>query len=418
MRMNRFGLAALFVGFFFSLGKCSVYDESLVSGGGNPKSDASSNACVEAKFPSKPAGTNLGEGNDFFTELKSFDFGEDLPDRGVRLVGYDIDGLCTAGTGTDPTMTDGPGCQPQAGVITKDTLKPEYGDLPGGRDAGLRFLIARIAGVFQGFGTPTYNDQIKAGKVSLLLGIKGYNGQPDDDQVELTVYTPGGSMSDAGQVDGRVRPVFDGRDVWPVALESFRENNPANGPSTMTTQGYVKDNVVVGSLGKIQLRLRIGISEIETTDLQITFSQTFFTAQVKKEPDNLWHLHNGQISAYWTTKDLFAQVKYFPNPLKTDANADPAKLCMNLPLQYPVVRAIICDSADISSTPNAPNPVCDAVSVGIGFEAVQANLDLEPLHLKSLPDLEKQNVCDPKYDPARDSCDRTWDEQLDAGFLN
>jgi hypothetical protein len=91
---------------------------------------------------------------------------------------------------------------------------------------------------------------------------------------------------------------------------------------------------------------------------------------------------------------------------------------MNLPLQYPVVRTIICDAADISSAKDSPSPVCDAVSVAIGFEAVQTKLDLEPGHLKQLPPLEAQNECGQRYDPARDSCDRTWQQQLDAGFLN
>jgi hypothetical protein len=346
--------------------------------------------------PPPPLGDELssGESRDVFVELSSLDFGETYSDEGgkrqpERNVGYDLDGTCTTNTGrNDPLLNQGSSCRQVA-----DWIKPDYGDLAGGRDNGLRHVIENIAGFFPGFGTPIYMENLRAGKVSILLEIKDYNGKLNDSQIQVVVYTPG-SLEHP--------PAFDGHDMWSIA------NDPSQ-PRTIDSKAYVNGGTMVATLRDLKLRLRIGIDSHALTDLEVNFVSAFFTAKIVKEEDDLWHLRKGVIAGRWRTKDLFSQIKYFPNRSGTadagaNSSAGTTKMCMNVQT-YPAARIGICNAADISSEEGTPDPACDAISVGIGFEGIEAKkgpyVDLVPL----------ENECGSQYDPANDSCEFTWEEQ-------
>ncbi|HEY6561413.1 MAG TPA: hypothetical protein VI072_29270 [Polyangiaceae bacterium] len=384
---------------FYGAG-CSVYDESLLGETAAPAE------CQLARWPEPPAGTGLGGDTTFVTALQSFDFGEEhvslegqpVPER--QTVGYDLDKLCTQNEElNDRTLTDENSCAPVAGWFS-----PRYGDLKGGRDNGLRYLIKFVADAFKGssendlpisFGTPIYNVAIQSGEVSLLMQVEGYNEQPDDDSVVFKLYTPGSF----GMANPDV-PKFDGRDEWPVARDSFEGEN-SNVPKWVSERAYVTNNVLVARLRSADLRLRVGIAETQVVDLILRFVDPFFTARIEKL-DNVWRLRQGQVAARWRTADLFSQVKFFPNPLYEPGNAAPSNtqyMCASS-AGYPFVREAICGSTDIVATAAGPGDICDSISVGIGFEAVQARLggtvDLDP----PLSD------CTDAFDPVRDACSK------------
>jgi hypothetical protein len=410
---------------------CSVYDKSLLSPG-NPATDSAPAKCESVQWPDRPKNATPGGGNDFVAALRYFDFGEPYIARGttparvardVPLQGYDLDHRCTANSDfkDDPTLIDPPSCRDLPGM--GEGVFGKHGDLPGGRDNGLRNVIEDVAKFFQEFGTPTYNGAIEKGQVSLLFEIKDYNGEPNDDAVTVSIYTPvkligsgdaslpsGDAAADGGP---SIIPQFNGEDTWTVAYESYLENEPAKGPRVFSADAYVANNMLVSSIDRLDMRLRIGISPFKLVDLNVNFVATFFTAKIAKE-NGLWELKDGTIVGRWRTKDLFGQVKYFPNPyVQQRADAGPGKyqMCTNLD-SYELVHQLICQAADIYSGPETPDPACDAISVAIGFRAVQAKLggfgNLEPL----------ENECTSRYDPMRDSCDYTWRQQLERGIRN
>jgi hypothetical protein len=299
----------------------------------------------------------------------------------------------------DPTLTDDNGCEPVA-----DWFTPKFGDLPGGRDNGLRNLIEFVALGLPGFGTATYNQSIRSGDVSLLMEIRGYNEQPDDDAVEFFVYTPGSF----GQLGNPEPPKFDGRDEWPVASASFIDGN-SNLPRFVSSRAYVTNGTLVATLASFEFRLRIGISQRRTVDLILKFLDPFFTARIENQA-GVWWLRDGQIAARWRTRDLFEQLKYFPDPFHDPATAATSSLCTKTGA-YKLVRQAVCESADVYSGGITPVVECDAISVGIAFNAVQARLG----GTVELPAL--QSDCG-ELDPARDSCDKTWDDLVAAGLVD
>ena len=381
---------------------CSVYDESLLGEKAPPAT------CVRARWPLAPEGTNLGGNTSFVVALRTFDFGEAIKTPGGPVqparedIGYDLDGFCTKNDAlSDPTLTQENSCDPVAGWFT-----PRFGDLPGGRDNGLRYIIELIASALEDFGTPIYNVALESGEVSLLMQVEGYNEQPDDDDIEFKLYTPGSfSMANPGE------PKFDGQDEWPIAIDSFEGEN-SNVPKFVAAQAYVTGNTLVANFRTVDLRLRIGIAQSQIVDLVLRFTDPFFTAEIQKL-GNVWTLRNGQIAARWQTAELLKQVKNFPNPFYDPTSFEPGNtlnMCTITP-SYRVVREAICGATDILAGGVSPNAICNSISVGIGFEAVQARLGATV----RLPTLDSD--CG-EFDPGEDSCDKTYEQLMGQGLVS
>jgi hypothetical protein len=389
--------AAACLGCYIGCLGCSVYDESLVRGGDGGQVAPT---CTLATWPLQPRGKNLGGGPELVFALRAFDFGETYdPNDGTgvvaeRPVGYDLDNKCTLGT--DVTETQYPGVREENSCTPAGAwVSPLFGDLPGGRDNGLRNIITFVENFFPGFGTPTYNASIKTGEVSLVMQLKNYNGQANDDDVNFAIYTPGRFRDNAANA-GAV-PQFDGQDEWPIASLAYL-NPTTKEPKFASRAAWVNNNVLVASFPNFEFRLRIGISQHGVADAILKFLDVFFTAKIANE-QGIWVLKGGHIASKWKTQDLFSQIKYFPAPSGPGKN-----MCMNA-FGYNVVHDYMCRSTDIYSGGLAPSPTCDAVSVGIGFEAVQAKFG---------PTIEfsaQESDCPAAFDPIKDNCSYAWGTQ-------
>ncbi len=381
-------------------GACSVYDESLLGSGGGNGADGGAE-CLHVRWPDEPK--NAPEGNDisFVTALTYFDFGEAYvaTDGGAsvpyRDVGYDLDRVCTRlgpgdGRPDDPKLNEDNSCRNSGGPGTAGIV----GDYAEGRDNGLAGLISRVKIALQQFGTDAYNLNIGTGKVSLLFKITDYNGEQNDNDVKGIILSPAEFQKLPENV-GKT-PQFNGQDRWPIMKDSYIGGDEAN-PAHQSTRAYVTNGVLVARTADLNLRLRIGISSQDVTDLQITFLQPFLTAKISKDDRGLWQLTDGVIAGRWRTADLFKELSRFPNP-DTYPNVpvnDPF-FCTDSAL-YPAIRAFICSLADIYSGPPGPGNECDSLSIGIAFNAIQAELGT------SVDTEERSNPCG-VFDPAQDNC--------------
>ncbi|HEY6561412.1 MAG TPA: hypothetical protein VI072_29265 [Polyangiaceae bacterium] len=380
-------------------GACSVYDESLLgSGGGGPDS---STGCLHARWPDEPKNAPPGGDISFVTALTYFDFGEPYvaTDGGAnhpyRDVGYDLDNTCTKiGPGDprpeDPNLNQDNSCRNAGGPGFAGVV----GDYKDGRDNGLAGLITRVKLSLQEFGTDAYLANIGTGKVSLLFGVSGYNGELNDDDVTGIIYSP--AAFDSVPENAGKTPQFDGSDRWPIMEDSYVGENEAE-PAHKSIRGYVTNGVLVARTADLNLRLRIGISSQDVTDLQITFLQPFLTAKISKDERGLWQLTEGVIAGRWKTDDLFKELSRFPNPdTYPDVPVDDPFFCTDSQL-YPAVRGFICSLADIYSGPPGPGNDCDSLSIGIAFNAIQAQLG---------PKVETDDRVNPcgVFNPADDDC--------------
>jgi hypothetical protein len=382
------------------------------SGGKGGSGGSDGGLCaVSEQPPDRPAvgdpGTDLPP---IVVAMRTIDFGEPFVSDGAshpfRDLGYDLDRNCTF---TENNVLRNTSCLRPSFATAVTGCNPNYcgnlNDFQNGRDNSFARFIAEVSEKVAGFGSAAYSSQIDQGKVSLLWRVRGYNGRPNDDQVELTLLTPAAMANEPG--NPRTTPEWDGLDIWPVAGDSL--NLDANGqpdvnnPKFRDVNAYVSNGVIVGSFTQADLRLRIGVSATLVIELLLQFKQAFFTAELKQVPkvvasadggtktEVLWTMQNGRIAGRWFVNDLLRQLDQFPDP-----TALSKPLCMSS-AAYPRFHDVVCSFVDICVSPTcSPTTPCDAISVGMGFEAEQAILgdiyQLQPL----------QDRC--PDDPGEDDC--------------
>lgn len=293
-------------------------------------------------------------------------------------LGLDLDRFCSC-------RGDTPSC------IAPEKQDPELScDLPDGRD---NQLIALIRIIEVSLLLDTDGDQLSAlysefanlGRWSILMRVSGYNGLPNDDQVRVEWYPSGGFKipADAGLQDG-APPFWQGTDPWPVVPSAFEDAGADAGPipKFLDNDAYVTNGKLVFSLASSEFTATNGL-----TQLSMTISEGSGMAQIEKGPYG-YRLTDGIVAGRLELQNLFKMVADF-----RDHNGAP--FCANLsenPL-WGATRSAFCRSPDIQVGSAQPNKKCDAISVGLGFEAEPAVIG--PVE----PGLTGQLQCNPGEDP-------------------
>jgi hypothetical protein len=354
---------------------CGYYDSSLLApvsgtGGSGGGSAGSSQGCLHAFPPDKPAITNAGGDLDLIFSIKQITL-RNAADGGTRPVGWDIDKTCTCQGENDSCLEPA-----WAGI--------KHCDGPDGRDNGFGNLISEIGSMMKDFGEASWNDRLHEGGWGLMFRIQGYNGLPDDDQVELDWYIPDSFYAIVNAQDGgKPAPKYDGTDVWPIRSFCIN-NNDINQPKYVDTKAYVSSGTIVGMLPE-------GVLE-STGWMSMVLTDAYLTAKVVKV-GSAWELQEGNIAAVWTLDDIFAQLGYM--------TISGIKLCADPKNQiYLAVKSMICKHTDIYRSRGTPTTACDSLSLGLGFDAVPAMFG------SVTPPVQKTTPCPADQNPANDSCDK------------
>jgi len=251
----------------------------------------------------------------------------------------------------------------------------------------------------------TNSQQAEAGAWTLLVRIRQYNGQANDQQVVASLYPSPGRDNDPC-FGNSFAPAWDGTDQWPVPAESLKGSGGApadagtgdggcqpdagagldlDDPRYSDPAAYVHNWVLVANLPQAGLLLS---SASRSTIVKITAG--FLTARIAYNGSTgRWTLREGLLVGRWKTSDFLTMLDTFVaggQPLCTDNSI------------YPVAKGAICDYADVASTLGGPTTQCDSISFGMAFEAENARLG----HIvHSAP---SGSLCPPATDPAYDDC--------------
>jgi hypothetical protein len=357
-------------------------------GGGSGTGAGGSGSCGSLRWPDPPADTGPdGQSLDIVVAVRAIDFGEGDVSMGP-LIGYDLDSRCTC-------LGDGPSCKQP--MIMNDTV---HCDGPGGRDNVVANLF-HAAGMFDpSFGSAGYSQDANDGAWSVLVRIQGYNGEPDDDQVSLSLFTSGGLDKDPCFVDGTM-PAWDGNDAWPVDASSLEDPGAGGGgagggggcgsppppgfsvdaPLYVDTAAYVSGSVVVASLPASGILLNDEGAFIKLTG-------GFVTGRLAQEGGR-WQLHEGILTGRWRMTDFFQALGFM--------SAGGSPLCTDNPI-YALFKQAVCDARDLTADVSGPTTPCDAISFAMGFEAEAAQLGWI-YQGTGMP-----GGCPQETDPALDSC--------------
>ncbi len=305
------------------------------------------------------------DGTDISLAIKAIDLGQGKIDGKPAYLayGFDLDGYCS--------------CPEDFSCKGSDPQQDRYCDGPGGRDnAGGAFFFS-LAQVAPAFGTASFNQGLTKGKFGLLFRVKDYNGESDDEQVQVEWY----SSSDFGK---GLEPLWDGSDAWPVEEDSYLDIEKKT-PRYTDPFAYVTGGKLVATLPGGRLLLNNILLDLVGPVLVAGLTPPDATSP-------LWRVQEGILAARWRSQDILAQLAYIPDPL------DNKPLCKSNPL-YGTLKAQICSYADISSTVQGQiNAPCDALAIAIKFDAVQANIGVP----STKPTV---NPCLGADDPKGDTCE-------------
>lgn len=327
-------------------------DQGDASDGGGP-------GCHSATYPDPPAGKDDGISKEIVLAVRTLDFGE----GSTTPPGYDLDHVCTCTDDAGPTCVSA----------------QQHCDTPGGVDnaSAQIFTLIQLATGAQSFGSAVFTKRIEQGLFSLLIRVRGYNGKADDPAVDVAVFPS--PAADTTPV------VWDGTDQWQVSQSSLLGFNLEK-PLYASSGAYVSHGTLVAALPNILavFGATAGSVSLRLTDGVVTGTLT--------QSATGWTLGNGVLAARWAEPDIFATLSSY-----RDGSNLP--ICTDATVAYATAKGAICKGLDIlADGSGAASQPCDALSLGFGFTAQQANLGMIVAPPMPSPG------CPAATDPANDSC--------------
>ncbi|MEB2310408.1 MAG: hypothetical protein OZ921_01255 [Sorangiineae bacterium] len=415
---------------------CTTYTSELLegSGSGGPMTCAlgycwwstkTPEGCEDVGIPRladkpKPSQSSNSVGS-IYVGMKRLYLGETMPPvRGPAIadaakatqpwqwIGVNIDGVCTNPIGCSTAEKNVVPCKTGRGIV-----KPADG--VGCRDNAFGQLLPIAAqnpelGPPLGLTEKDMNCEFRRGGYNIIFKISGYNGELNDDSVRVDLYSSPGLESNMANWDCLAQ-----KDSWEKLPSWLPENpwyinradldgEPTNGelpnakraydPSAYVKDGYLVAHLAdgtevrfIGDNATVRPALQGGSEPYPLAHLpggfRLILHRITLTAHLHQD-SGMWVLDDGVIAG--------AMIKDY-----ILAGFEEAGFCakfMSDPGQYDTLANYLTNNDDILSTPtNAPDTTCDAMSVGIGFEATTvtpgAAKDVSVLHRCAAPDYPK-----------------------------
>jgi hypothetical protein len=313
----------------------SVYDGGLdgpfVGDGGNP-------ACLGAGLPPNPGpNTSLPTDSVTFTAaLSAIMLGQT---DGGPYYGFNLDETCTC---------------PSPDSCTRGPSQMRACDDPNGLDNYARRIFEQINALDSVDGglitEAKLNAALQTGLSGALIKVTYYNGTPNDGEVTVTVY---GSV---GSSNYPTPPAFDGGDQWNI--------DPTSATNVYSTSNaYVANGTLVASLS-----FPIIIGSAVTQPVYIQLESGLIVATLESTGGVVTKM-TGQLGGRWDPGKFLPSLQVVPDPAMSGSY-----LCGS-DLTYLVLKGIICQNTDVNLDPaNDGTGLCNAVSMGLGFEALPAQV--------------------------------------------
>lgn len=316
--------------------------------------------CAKTTWPAPPSSDEPSDGGDashetsFVVAARSLGFGLD---PSLSPIGFDLDGTCT--------------CPERESCVPRGDAGAHCDD-PGGLDLSLNKAVLAVIKEAPGFNEENLNDGLSRGRFGVLVEVSGYNGGPNDRQVEVAMFLSSGTSGDA-------TPTWTADDRWDLDPSSLASDAGPPRSVYVDKTAYVRDFVLVASrLQGAKLALGEGANAFE-----LDLGQTVLAARIVRESDGAFALEGGNIAARWPTQNVLKAIA----PLNDPFDAGP--ICKS-PLVYKLAKSTICAAADLSTNPlrDRTGADCDAISLGLRFRASPASFGVvrpKPVPIDTCP---------------------------------
>jgi hypothetical protein len=322
-------------------------------------------------------------------------------------LGYDIDGRCT-NSATCKTSNGRPITEL---ACDNQNLTPYDGNLC--RDNIIGHLYGIGSGTpdlstFFGFTEEDANCELKRGGEGTILKISAYNGELNDPQVRLDMYSSLGLVTlprwkCRAASDQPIDPAWPSQadwlpnQPWIVAQQSISLAATGTGPDLPESNNadptaYVRNGYLVAQMADHSAFWFPGDNTAARTP-RIIMHRGVLIAKLEKAQDETWIINDGTVVYVTLPHDLllsFREIGY----------------CENMCAQYGVVKSYINTNLDALSNSDQwfPTTPCDGLSAGIGFRARQATAlvaDIKP----AIDPVECPNPLNPKAPKQGCDCD-------------
>lgn len=316
----------------------TVYDGGTGGSGG-----AGAGGGTSATPPPPPANPAPPDGSsDVVFATRRIFWGDTNPNGSAdpsawKQFGFDLDGKISTGKSTDL-------CKPRPGANPMLVRTDGNGGIDNSWGENIMPIVVGLAADF----SQQQDTAIAQGAYSVLFRVKGLGLASDYSGLWAAAY---GGAPFGGT------PAWNGQDAWPITYESVA-NADTNQPKTFFPQSYVTQRAWVnGSPADLTLNVNV---------LGFPFAVPIrhAWASMQLAPDN--GAAHGMIGGVVRTQELedsFLQLAGFISP----------SLCQGSTLDS-ILQQIAQASDILSDGSQDPTKTCDAISIGLGFQAVAAKL--------------------------------------------
>jgi hypothetical protein len=306
--------------------------------------------CRSPGYPPPPRSPTPAGATELVVALGTVD-GGDVTERdggpSYRSVGLNLDAACTG-------SVDGPSC------LEPPWATANHDDGPNGEDNAFGSLVYSVEPT--GLGTKATQLSEQAGNFAWLVRVRDYNGEADDDQVDVALY--------GATTQGKVSPKtakWDGADEWKI-LSPWLESADGDGASVSAdapsvvrdSKAYVSNDVLVARFSRM-------LGGATTSQDLVEYRSAVLVAKVS---------HEGLRAFEWAT--LGARVSlsealrlfggYFPRSSGQSPCTTPSAQT------YLEIKLELCAYADIRAGDNDRSAPCDGLSQGLAFTGTRASI--------------------------------------------
>ncbi|MDI1478966.1 hypothetical protein [Polyangium sp. y55x31] len=342
-----------------------IPDELSLGTGGGGAGGAPPAMCMRDEVPEPPMVDGVGGEGEFVVALRTIDMEKGLNDA---LPGLNLDGLCSC-------TEDKRGCESLSSSDDKG-----YCDDDSGHDAASYALFGALAYIMNVESMSSYlRGLTESGHWTVLVRVRGYSGERDDDLVEVGWY---------GSLGLSASPEWQGADAWSIR-QDFLAPTPMDpyAPQFVDAAAYVTDGKLVARIPDAPFV----VTDSALASIRAALSNLVLVARIEPTSAGRFHLREGRIGAKLPVPELFPTLASF-----RDTKGNP--LCTDSPL-YPATRQITCRAADVLMADTTDkDTLCEALSFGMNFEA-----DAAMLGPVMVPPVASAG-CPPATDPIADTC--------------
>jgi hypothetical protein len=225
-----------------------------------------------------------------------------------------------------------------------------------------------------------------------IFRIRGYNGAPDDDQVDFAVYVGFGI---APRGDGGSTLQWDGHDAWMILTDTLTRDPSFDVPTFILDQPQYHDDHAYVSGGVLGARLPQAMwpTGLAAAPSALHLVEQLVFAGNLVQVGEQWEMPHLVIGVRERVQDGLALGARFSRSTGSPPTCQSA-------LAYQMFKTLACSLVDISAGPDSPTAPCDALSGGSVVEAKQAVLGGIGPRAELYPNPE----CAPGIDPDNDSC--------------